>query len=217
MLQNFLEVILSELQTWLEAFVSHVPGRIGIYLRRAYYSLLMDCGGNLVLGTCVSITGFRNIKLGNNVSIMKRSSLHAEGAKLTIGDNVSINTNSCVVASDGGSIEIGNDVLIAQNVVLRASDHEHLSVSMPIRYQGHTGGRIIIGSGVWICANCVITRDVSIGEHSIVAAGAVVTNDVEPYSVVGGIPAKMIRMRQANDTATGRDESAGPEDLTKRG
>src|SRR5450755_3447874 len=117
MLQKFFEVMLSELVAWLEAFVSHVPGRIGIHLRRAYYSLLMECGANLVLGTGVSITGSRNIKLGSNVSIMKRSSLHAQDAKLTIGDNCSINTNSCVVASDGGSIEIGDDVLIAQNVV----------------------------------------------------------------------------------------------------
>jgi len=203
MLQKLFKVILSEVQAWLEAFIGHAPGRFGIYLRRAYYSLLIDCGANLVLETGVVITGRKNIKLGDNVSIMQRSSLLAHDAKLTIGNNCSLNTNSCLSAADGGTIEIGDDVLIAQNVVLRASDHEHGSALTSIRSQGHTGGRIVIGNDVWICANSVIKRNVSIGAHSIVAAGAVVTKDVEPYSVVAGVPAEMIKMRLAIDSPAG--------------
>ena len=56
-------------------------------------------------------------------------------------------------------------------------------------------GEIIIGDGVWIGANVVVTRNVTIGAHSIVAAGAVVTRDVEPYSIVAGVPATLVRRR----------------------
>jgi galactoside O-acetyltransferase len=86
-------------------------------------------------------------------------------------------------------------VLIAQNVVLRASDHEYSDIDIPINQQGHTGGQIIIGNDCWIGANAVIARNVKIGDHSIVAAGAVVTKDVEPFAIVGGVPAKLIRKR----------------------
>ncbi|HQT26384.1 MAG TPA: acyltransferase, partial [Burkholderiales bacterium] len=84
----------------------------------------------------------------------------------------------------------------AQNVVIRAADHAHSSTSEAISKQGHAGGTIIIEDGVWIGANVVVTRNVRIGEHSIVAAGAVVTRDVPPYSIVGGVPARLMKSRK---------------------
>ena len=86
-------------------------------------------------------------------------------------------------------------MLIAQNVVLRASDHEFKSIEVPIIKQGHTGADILICDDCWIGANAVITRNVTIGKHSIVAAGAVVTKDVKPFSIVAGIPARCIKKR----------------------
>jgi galactoside O-acetyltransferase len=118
------------------------------------------------------------------------------GGWINIGDNFSMNTNSCIDAADNGKITIGDDVIIAQNVVLRASDHEHSSLEIPIKNQGHTGGEIIVDNGVWIGANVVITRNVKLGKHCIVAAGAVVVKDVEPYTIVGGVPAKLIKRRK---------------------
>ena len=120
--------------------------------------------------------------------------LYAEDAVLKIGDNFSMNTNSCLVAN-GGRIYIGDNVLIAQNVVVRAANHNHDSVDIPIKDQGHKGGAIHIEDGVWIGANSVIVTDVTIGKHSIVGAGAVVTKDVMPFTIVGGVPAKLIRHR----------------------
>jgi galactoside O-acetyltransferase len=61
--------------------------------------------------------------------------------------------------------------------------------------QGHSGGTIVIVDDVWIGSNTTITRNVRIGSHSIVGAGAVVTKDVDPYSIVGGVPSKLIKYR----------------------
>jgi galactoside O-acetyltransferase len=112
-----------------------------------------------------------------------------------VGDNASINSNVQLGAADGGSITIGRDVLIGPNSVLRASDHEHASREIPIKNQGHTGGTIVIEDDVWIASNCVILKNVRIGAHSIVAAGSVVTKDIQPYSIVAGAPAKIVSKR----------------------
>ena len=125
---------------------------------------------------------------------MQKSSLYARNGVLEIGNNFTMNENS-VLSAEKGSIHIGNNVLFAQNVVLRASDHCHASIDKPIREQGHIGGKIVIEDGVWICANCVITKDVIVGRDSIVAAGSVVTENVPPLTMVGGVPAKVIKKR----------------------
>jgi galactoside O-acetyltransferase len=176
--------------------VGWLPGRVGIYLRRFVFQCgAGSVGSRLCLDTGIRITGLENISIGNHVSIMRHGALHAHNGQLRIGNNVSINTNTSLVPADGGSIEIADNVLIAQNVVIRASDHRHDAIDRPINRQGHVGGDIFIGEGVWIGANAVITRDVRIGEHAIVGAGAVVTKDVAPYTIVGGVPAEFIRSR----------------------
>ena len=143
------------------------------------------------------LQGGGNIEIGDNVSIMRYSALYAnDNGRINIGNNVSVNSNVCIAAADNGEIIIGDFVLIGQNVVLRASDHEHSSIQIPIMKQGHTGGTIVIEDGVWIGANAVITRNTRIGAHSIVAAGAVVTDNIAPYVIVGGVPAKVIRKRE---------------------
>lgn len=152
-------------------------------------------GSHVHIHIGLEITGCQNIEIGSNVSIMRNCSIHSHDGKTKIGNNFSMNSNSCISAGDGGEIFIGNDVLVAQNVVLRAADHEFHDITKSIKEQGHRGGRIVIEDHCWIGANAVITRDVTVGNHSIVGAGAVVTKDVAPFSVVGGVPAKFIKMR----------------------
>lgn len=176
--------------------IPYLPGRIGRLIRHWVLKLaLKQCGRNVRIDMGVCITGWRNISLGDNVSIMRHSSLYAHDGALRIGSNVSINSNCCIAPANGGSVLIGDNVLIAQNVVIRAADHGHESIDIPIIRQGHRGGEIVIEEDVWIAANAVILRDVTIGAHSIVGAGAVVTRDVEAHSVVGGVPARLIRKR----------------------
>ena len=149
----------------------------------------------------------RLTQLGVNVTLGRNSFLRAHRGWIEMGNNTGINSNTTVGAADGGQITIGNDVIIAQNVVLRASDHKSGSAEVPIKQQGHTGGAIVVEDGVWIAANVVVTRDVRIGAHSIVAAGAVVTKDVEPWSVVGGVPAVLIRKRTGGDEVAPVEEA----------
>jgi galactoside O-acetyltransferase len=140
------------------------------------------------------IFGAKRIRIGDDFAMDEDGTISAEGGRLSIGNRVSINRNVFIDAS-GGRIEIGDDVLIGPNVVLRASDHVFESASIPINRQGHRGDVIVVGDDVWIAANVVVTSGVTIGAHSLVAAGAVVTNDVEPWSLVGGVPARLIRKR----------------------
>ena len=81
----------------------------------------------------------------------------------------------------------------ADSFSLRPTRHDRIDVL--IIEQSHAGGTIVIEEGVWIGANVVITRNVKIRKHSIVGAGAVVTSDVPPFAIVGGVSAKMIRVR----------------------
>jgi galactoside O-acetyltransferase len=195
-MSKYFNRIVAELGRWLYALVSLFPGYIGVKLRGVYFKQkIKNAKGPLIFGTGVEITGYHNIKLGTLTSIAKNSSIYAHDGQVIIGDNLGMNMNACIGASDGGCIIIGNDVMIAQNVVIRASDHAFSDVTVPICKQGHTGGKIVIGNDCWIAANAVITRNVTIGDHSIVAAGAVVTSDVEPYSIVAGVPAKLVRKR----------------------
>ncbi|NIA20827.1 MAG: acyltransferase [Anaerolineaceae bacterium] len=114
---------------------------------------------------------------------------------MTVGARVNVNYNVFVCAGDGESIEIGDNVLIGPNVVIRAGDHIFDDPDKPINTQGHASGNIVIGSDVWIAANVVVTAGVTIGDHAVVAAGAVVVEDVAPYAVVGGVPAREIGSR----------------------
>jgi galactoside O-acetyltransferase len=197
MIIRIVKKIAFEAITWLNNLINIIPGNIGVLLRRIIYkSFLNNCGKKLTLDPNVKITGFKNINLGDQVQLSINSSIHAHNnGKIIIGDRFGMNTNSTIGAADSGEIIIGNDVMIAQNVVIRASDHEFKNIHIPISQQGHRGGKIMIGNGCWIAANVVITANVEIGEHSIVAAGAVVTCNIEPYSIVGGVPAKLIRKR----------------------
>lgn len=187
----------SEIPKWFDLIISYTPGIIGRLLRQTLFKIRVEkSGNNLNIGIGVEVTGGQNIQTGNNISIMKHSCLYAHNrAMIKMGSNISINSNSCIGAADGGQIFIGNNVIIAQNVVLRASDHEFAGIQIPIKEQGHTGGKIIIGDDCWIGANSVVTRNVTIGNHSIVGAGSVVTKDVEPFSMVAGVAAKLLRKR----------------------
>ena len=111
------------------------------------------------------------------------------------GFNASINSNVMINARGLGEIKIGENVLIGPNVVLRSNNHNFSEISQPISKQGMKGGKIIIDNDVWIGSNVVILPNINIGRGSIIGAGAVVTSNVQSYSIVGGVPAKEIGKR----------------------
>ena len=113
--------------------------------------------------------------------------------KISIGDNVQINTRCWI--SGGGGLEIHDNTLIGPHVVIHSANHNFSDRKTPILKQGHTFKKIIIEKDVWIGANATILPGVIIREGSIIAAGAVVTKSTEQYGVYGGVPAKYIKSR----------------------
>lgn len=109
---------------------------------------------------------------------------------LTFGNDVKLN-HSIEIDYSGG-VDIGNDVWISQNVLIET--HDHVISKGPKSSWKLRRSPLAIEDGVWIGANCVILESVSrIGSNSIIAAGAVVSKNVEPNTLVGGIPAKLIK------------------------
>lgn len=149
-----------------------------------------------VFGPGLLVLGGDRIRLGTHFSCWRLCTLAAcTDGTIDIGNHVSLNANVYLNACSGGTIRIGNDVLIGPNVVLRASDHRFDDLSRPMRTQGHTAGTIIIEDDVWLGANVTVVGGVRIGRGAVVAAGAVVTEDVPPNAIVGGVPARLIRLR----------------------
>lgn len=97
-----------------------------------------------------------------------------------------------------GPVTIGNHTILAQNVVLSGLNHNYEDISLPIHIQGVNVKPIIIEDDVWIGANSMIAAGVTVGKHTIVAGGSVVTKNIPPFCVVAGNPAKVIKRYDAD-------------------
>ena len=111
-----------------------------------------------------------------------------------LGNNVYIGHHADILATTQPII-IGNDVTIAPYVSILATNHVIKDINNPINTQGSHAEKIILEDDLWIGTKAIILAGVRIGKGSVVAAGAVVTRDVPPYAVVGGVPAKVIKYR----------------------
>jgi acetyltransferase-like isoleucine patch superfamily enzyme len=117
--------------------------------------------------------------------------------RVRIGDDTSLNPHVTVA----GRVTIGDGVRIASHAALYGFNHVIDGLEVPIWLQGLTEEGIVVEDDVWIGTHAVICDGVTVGAHSVVGAGAVVTRDVPPWSVVGGVPARVLRDR--------RDREAG--------
>ncbi|MDE7168001.1 MAG: sugar O-acetyltransferase [Clostridia bacterium] len=115
------------------------------------------------------------------------------GQNITVGKNVFINSGCCF--QDQGGIEIGDNALIGQQVVIATLNHDLI----PEKRANMLPAPVKIGNGVWIGAHATILSGVTIGNGAVVAAGAVVTKDVPANTVVGGVPAKIIKTVKESD------------------
>lgn len=114
------------------------------------------------------------------------------GKNITIGKHCHINENVFIQGAT-----IGNFVMIAPNVAILNGTHKFDRVDVPMIMQGEEKElNPIIEDDVWIGRNAIIMPKIRIGQGSIIGAGAVVTKDVEPFSIMGGVPAKLIKKRK---------------------
>ena len=113
-------------------------------------------------------------------------------ASVTIGDDSGIGKD-CELH---GEVHIGNHVMMAAECVFYTRNHETSRLDVPMIKQGETEPKAIyVGDDVWLGRRVMVMPGVHIGEHSIIAAGAVVTKDVPPYSIMGGVPARVVGSR----------------------
>ncbi len=139
--------------------------------------------------TRMDVLPFNQFHLGAGSTIEDFCTINNGVGDVHIGNNSLIGMGNVII----GPVNIGNNVIFAQNIVASGLNHEYRNVDMPIHEQKILVAPIVVEDDCWIAANSVITSGVTIGKHSVVAAGAVVTKDIPPYSVAVGNPAKVIK------------------------
>jgi len=195
-----------------------IPTALGLAIRAVFYRWIMRMDGMAAIENNVRISYADQIRLGRNVYLDQGVYLHAAPKGIEIGDNsfvmhasvlhvynfrnlphafIRIGANSLIgemnVLRGQGGITIGDRVYTSPLVQILAVNHVFNDPSVPMADQGITADGIVVEDDVWIGAGAIVTDGVRIGKGAVVAAGAVVTSDVPPHTVVGGIPAKVLR------------------------
>ena len=221
---NYVEIATGghSLRTFLKqgttlTLLSGLPTVLGSLLRRIVYrSILGSVGSNCLIERNVRFNIPKRVFLGDRVVIGENSyfDVTVPESEMRLKDEVLV-SRYCTLRSGPGSIylnegvmvgpfgqlagvgglTIGKNSLLARNVYVIGGAHIYRDPSMPIRFQGSKLKKVEIGEDVWVGANVVIMPGVTIGDGSVIGAGSVVTKDVHPYSVVIGVPAKVIKKR----------------------
>ena len=188
---------------WERLFMGSASGWVLVGKQASIrYAGYLEAGKDLIIEDYAEINArsARKIILGNRVTIGKYAIIRPGnlyggemGEGLKIGDHSNIGPYSYIGCS--GYIEIGNQVMISPRVSIYAENHVFDDTSHTIKSQGVKRKKVVIEDDCWIAANSIILAGVTIGKGSVVAAGSVVTSDVPPYSVVGGVPARLIKKR----------------------
>ena len=153
---------------------------------------LKKSGADLKIAENVKITQPELVSVGDNVEFYYGVYVQPCGKEITIGSN----THFAPYAVLYGPLSVGENCAVAAHVVLASIAHGHDEIDTPFVNQPVDQRKITIEDNVWIGANAVIMPGITIGTGSIIGAGAVVTKDVPPYSVMGGVPAKLIKKRK---------------------
>lgn len=155
----------------------------------------------------LSVNGVKighNCVLGRNTRIECTGGLQCLGKGITIGNRTTF-ASDCYFGAAGG-IEIGDDVVAGQYVRFHSENHNFSKLDVLIRDQGVTHQGIKIGNNCWIGAGAIFLDGAEVGDGCVIAANAVVTKKFESNIVIGGVPAKKIKVRQMN-TEIGLEET----------
>jgi acetyltransferase-like isoleucine patch superfamily enzyme len=207
-----------------------VPTLLGIGARSVMYRLIMQLEGSVAIEAGVRFLYADHIKLGKGVFLDQGVYLHALPGGISIGENsflmhhtmlhvfnfrslphsgITIGKNCFLgeynVIRGQGGVTIGNDVYTGPMVQLVAVNHVFHDANRPIREQGITAEGIVIEDDVWLGANVTVVDGVTVGQGSIIGAGSVVTQNIPPYSIAVGTPAKPIKSRQNMEKPTAEE------------
>jgi acetyltransferase-like isoleucine patch superfamily enzyme len=183
---------------FLQRRVSIVFMGPGVNLRNAN---MIRFGRGVTLERGVIIDGLSTdgMEIGDNVMIgpycvIRASLLSHLGKGFHLGRHSSLDAYSFVGA--GGGVWVGDGVIMGQHISFHAENHNFELGDRPIRDQGVTGQGIVIDDDCWVGSNVTFLDGVHVGTGCVIAAGAVVTKDIPPYSVAAGIPARVINSRR---------------------
>ena len=132
---------------------------------------------------------YRRFALGRHSVVESFACINNAVGDVVIGDYTRVGLHNTII----GPVTIGSHVNLAQGITVTALNHNFDRPDLRIDEQGVSTKAVIIDDDVWIGANAVVLPGVHVGTHSVIAAGAVVNRDVPPYSLVGGVPAKVIK------------------------
>jgi len=210
------------LEQTLYFLVGWIPTLLGVAIRGVLYRLIMKMDGLAAIESKVRLRFANHIKLGKGVYLDEGVYLHACPNGIELGDEtivmhgavlhvynfrdlphagIKIGKNSLVgeysVIRGQGGVVIGDRVFTSPFTQIIAVNHVFDDRERPFIEQGITAEGIVIEDDVWLGAGAVITDGVRVGKGAVVAAGAVVTKDVPPHTVVGGVPARIIKEIEA--------------------
>jgi acetyltransferase-like isoleucine patch superfamily enzyme len=206
------------LEQLVYALAGWAPSVVGIGLRAMLYRLILHMDGIAAIENGVRLRFADHIHLGRNVYLDHGVYLHACPGGIVIGENsfvmhgavlhvynfrdlphafIRIGRDSLIgelnVLRGQGGITIGDRVYTSPLVQILAVDHVYADPGRPFVEQGITAQGIVVEDDVWLGAGAIITDGVTVGRGAVVAAGAVVTGDVPPHTVVGGVPAQVLK------------------------
>ncbi len=139
--------------------------------------------------TRMDVLPFQPFSIGDYSTVEDFATVNNGVGAVHIGNHSRIGIGNVII----GPVTIGNHVILAQNIVMSGLNHTYTDITISIEEQPVTTGQITVEDDCWIAANAILTAGVTIGKHSVVAGGAVVTKSVPPFSVVAGNPAKVIK------------------------
>jgi carbonic anhydrase/acetyltransferase-like protein (isoleucine patch superfamily) len=199
-----------------------VPGALGFGLRRLFWrgGLFHRFGGKAIWGRNITLWHPSKMSIGGGVAVDEGVQLDARGCapgEFKIGDGALIGRDSVISAKDGPlsigpranigagcilyastNLEIGADTMLAAQCYVGGGRYTSRGrIDVPIAEQPEPRRGVRIEADCWLGAGAIVVDGVTVGRGSIVGAGAVVTRDVKPYSVVGGVPARRLAMRTA--------------------
>ena len=215
------------LEQVLQSLVGWVPTVVGVGLRGLLYRLMLTMEGPAAIESNVRLRFASHIRLGHGAYLDQGTYLHACPQGIEIGEGTLVMHGSVLhvynfrdlphagihigrgsligehnIIRGQGGVTIGNGVYTSPLVQIIAVNHIFDDPTRPFTEQGITAQGIVVEDDVWIGAGAIITDGVRVGEGAVVAAGAVVTRDVPAHTVVGGVPARVLRQIGENPSSS---------------